>query len=339
MSLSSKSSSNSHHLQIKQQNKVSPARSLTYCCLTSLLMISQVDVAGVARGVCHNCTECPQFVSVPGHVLCAYCGCPPAKHLKTSLVRVRKRGRESESKELTDTDSDLTNDSDSEETSSGVSSSGSGAGSGRRQRRRQKWRPSVQVSAPPPRVARLVSGDHADTETWHLGEDDMRTPDLAEVNARPAPLGPHGPSDSSLIVPPTPKETEDTEAGAEVRARSSPTGPTDSNLNVPNVPRDPRGAHGPTDPHLNVPNDPTQPRGAHSPNSDLNVPITPQHTDSVVTEPVQLLVNVLQDGNGLLRQSGYRAAETDDMDFITRLVRQNIVYNRDYYKQCFESKN
>ena len=270
---------------------------------TSLLMILQVDVAGVARGVCHNCTECPQFVSVPGHVLCAYCGCPPAKHLKTSLVRVRKRG------------------------------------SGRRQRKRQKWRPSVQVSAPPPRVARLVSGDHADTETWHLGEDDMRTPDLAEVNARPAPLGPHGPSDSSLIVPPAPEETEDTEAGAEVRARSSPTGPTVSNLNVPNVPRDPRGAHGPTDPHLNVPNDPTQPRGAHSPNSDLNVPITPQHTGSVVTEPVQLLVNVLQDGNGLLWQSGYMAAETDDMDFITRLVRQNIVYNRDYYKQCFESEN
>ena len=132
MSLSSKSSSNSHHLQIKQQNKVSPARSLTYCCLTSLLMILQVDVAGVARGVCHNCTECPQFVSVPGHVLCAYCGCPPAKHLKTSLVRVRKRG------------------------------------SGRRQRKRQKWRPSVQVSAPPPRVARLVSGDHADMETQSL---------------------------------------------------------------------------------------------------------------------------------------------------------------------------
>ena len=143
-------------------------------------LIPQVDVQGVARGVCNNCTECPQFVSVPGHVLCAYCGCPPAKHLKTSLVRVRKRGRESESKELTDSDSDLTNDSDSEETSSGVSSSGSGSGIGRRQRRRQKWRPSVQVSAPPPRVARLVNGEHADVETqsFHTWNENDSSPNI-----------------------------------------------------------------------------------------------------------------------------------------------------------------
>ena len=32
--------------------------------------------------------------SVSGHVLCAYCGCPPAKHEKVKVDR--KRGRESE---------------------------------------------------------------------------------------------------------------------------------------------------------------------------------------------------------------------------------------------------
>ena len=34
------------------------------------------------RTSCLNCTECPQFVGIPGHVLCAYCGCPPARHGK-----------------------------------------------------------------------------------------------------------------------------------------------------------------------------------------------------------------------------------------------------------------
>ena len=44
--------------------------------------LSQIDIHGVLRSSCSNCTECPQFVSIPGHVLCAYCGCPPAKHGK-----------------------------------------------------------------------------------------------------------------------------------------------------------------------------------------------------------------------------------------------------------------
>ena len=121
--------------------------------------------------------------------------------------------------------------------------------------------------------------------------------------------------------------------------------------------RDPRSAPGPTDSNLNVPNGPTDPRGAHSPNSDLNVPTVPQHSDSadsVVTEPVQLLVNVLQDGNGLCWQSGYRATDADDMDFITRLVnivkseqfhcsecqyRHNVLYNILYYETMFEEEN
>ena len=56
------------------------------------------DIHGVVRTACANCTECPQvliglqwcrfythclqFISIPGHVLCAYCGCPPARHGK-----------------------------------------------------------------------------------------------------------------------------------------------------------------------------------------------------------------------------------------------------------------
>jgi len=147
MSVSSKNSASFRNLQMKQQSKV--------------------DVHGVTRGLCTDCTECPQFVSTPGHVLCTYCGCPPAKHERLGLVRDRKRGRESESKELTDSDndSDLSMDSESEETSSGVSSS---SGNSRRQRRRHKWRPSVQVTAPPPRVSRLISGEHVDMETQLL---------------------------------------------------------------------------------------------------------------------------------------------------------------------------
>ena len=46
----------------------------------------KVDIYGIQRSSCTNCSECPQFISVSGHVLCAYCGCPPAKHDKVSNV-------------------------------------------------------------------------------------------------------------------------------------------------------------------------------------------------------------------------------------------------------------
>ena len=76
------------------------------------------DIHGVARTACSNCTECPQvggsildwdefvliekgklmkflrlqFISIPGHVLCAYCGCPPARHGKGLLRQTKTQG-------------------------------------------------------------------------------------------------------------------------------------------------------------------------------------------------------------------------------------------------------
>jgi len=129
------------------------------------------DIHGVVRTSCSNCTECPQFISIPGHVLCAYCGCPPARHGKgaatTSTAQgERKRGRPRDSSQdslastalgrSTPSDSDQ---SDSDETSSGVSSFASG-----RQRRARRWRPSWQVTAPPPRVSRLLAEEAASHE-------------------------------------------------------------------------------------------------------------------------------------------------------------------------------
>jgi len=135
----------------------------------------KVDIHGVQRSHCNNCSECPQFVSVSGHVLCAYCGCPPTKHEKVD----RKRGRESESGDVDSGggyDSDRMSDSDSDtETSSGVSSysgsGGSGGRSGRQRRLDWSWRPAHQVSAPPPRVTRLLEATAVDQEvqeanTW-----------------------------------------------------------------------------------------------------------------------------------------------------------------------------
>ena len=46
----------------------------------------------------------------------------------------------------------------------------------------------------------------------HVCEDDMRILDLADAHARPSPIGPTGPTDSNLNVPPTLEEMEDTEA-------------------------------------------------------------------------------------------------------------------------------
>ena len=159
----------------------------------------QIDIHGVLRSSCSNCTECPQFVSIPGHVLCAYCGCPPARHVKADPGGVlgldegpsgvpllvpgdRKRGRDRDmsadsvergGQGLTDSEWDSEQDSDAgsdtEETSSGVSSFASNRGA-RRQRRR--WRPSWQVTAPPPRVTRLLENDPVGREeqlehTWN----------------------------------------------------------------------------------------------------------------------------------------------------------------------------
>lgn len=147
---------------------------------TELQAHNKVDIHGVSRASCDNCTECPQFVSIPGHVLCAYCGCPPARHLKEVEVEEegddegvevapssdRKRARgDSVSHQrdslgrggggVSDSESDSDRDpqTDSDETSSGVSSFTSRRGP-RRQRRR--WRPSWQVTAAPPRVSRLL---------------------------------------------------------------------------------------------------------------------------------------------------------------------------------------
>jgi len=159
MALSSQSvhSSNPYNTALKPQNKV--------------------DIQGVSRAACTNCTECPQFVSIPGHILCAYCGCPPARHGKadpalTDKKRRRDRNISADSvgrgaRRLTDSERDVipssdnaSEDSDSEETSSGVSSFAS-RGS---RRGRRKWRPSIQVSAPPPRVSRLLEVSPPDRE-------------------------------------------------------------------------------------------------------------------------------------------------------------------------------
>jgi len=165
---------------------------------TALKPHNKIDIHGVLRASCSNCTECPQFVSIPGHVLCAYCGCPPARHGKADPGGVlgegvsgvvpplvpadRKRGRERNisadsvgrgGRGLTDseweTEQESDGVSDSEETSSGVSSFASNRGA-RRQRRR--WRPNWQVTAPPPRVSRLLEGEPVGREeqlehTWN----------------------------------------------------------------------------------------------------------------------------------------------------------------------------
>lgn len=154
--------------------------------LTELRPHNRVDIHGVCRGSCTNCTECPQFISIPGHVLCAYCGCPPARHSKAEPgpsppvsppsppSNDRKRGRHRDSSQdslasgrlLTDSASSDSELSDSDETSSGVSSFASG-----RHRRVRRWRPTWQVTAPPPRVSRLMTEDPCSREeqlehTW-----------------------------------------------------------------------------------------------------------------------------------------------------------------------------
>jgi len=123
---------------------------------TELQDHNKVDIHGISRGSCGNCTECPQFISIPGHVLCAYCGCPPARHEKSVAGDVvepsseRKRGR-SEGRTLSD-HSDSESEHGDSDTSSGVSS----FTSPRQRRRRMRWRPRWQVTAPPPRVSRLL---------------------------------------------------------------------------------------------------------------------------------------------------------------------------------------
>ena len=87
-SKSSKSSKpkSSNNLTIKPQDKVD-------IMMPMILIIThdlKVDIHGVQRATCTNCSECPQFISVSGHVLCAYCGCPPAKHIKVGFFLVLK---------------------------------------------------------------------------------------------------------------------------------------------------------------------------------------------------------------------------------------------------------
>jgi len=145
---------------------------------TAIRTPNKIDVHGVQRLSCLNCTECPQFIGIPGHVLCAYCGCPPARHGKgTSMLAVsedaskvqssskkRKRGptksgsnferaddKVSDSEGSSDNASYLESDSDG--TSSGFSSAESSL-SPRQKRRR--FRPKSQVTEPPPRVALLL---------------------------------------------------------------------------------------------------------------------------------------------------------------------------------------
>jgi len=146
---------------------------------------NKIDIHGVLRTSCNNCTECPQFIGIPGHVLCAYCGCPPARHGKgvtacdgasriqsSSVDRIKGRvrhvsadsvgrGRGTGTDSELDSDHDSYGDSESEETSSGVSSFTSNRGP-RRQRRR--WRPINQVTVPPPRVVRLLESEPVSRE-------------------------------------------------------------------------------------------------------------------------------------------------------------------------------
>lgn len=129
---------------------------------TELQPHNKIDIHGVARGSCKNCTECPQFISIPGHVLCAYCGCPPARHHKEdpggllgsredmSVPDRRRRDTGStRSESITSREEESAEESDS--TSSGVSSYAS-----RSRRRRRGWRPAWQQTSAPPRVSRLL---------------------------------------------------------------------------------------------------------------------------------------------------------------------------------------
>lgn len=158
---------------------------------TELKPHNKIDIHGVARGSCLNCTECPQFISIPGHVLCAYCGCPPARHYKedpggflgsreelsgagiAGIAGIdardsRRRRRDTDSgRSESVTSRDGVTASDSDSTSSGVSSYAS-----RGRRKRRGWRPSWQQTIPPPRVTRLLEEEPSDRalqleHTWN----------------------------------------------------------------------------------------------------------------------------------------------------------------------------
>ena len=59
-----------------------------YTCFTSPLF-SQIDIHGVARGGCQNCTECPQFISIPGNCLVLYSSYSCLSSLHASCSRSR----------------------------------------------------------------------------------------------------------------------------------------------------------------------------------------------------------------------------------------------------------
>jgi len=117
---------------------------------TKLKPVNKMDIQGVRRGSCNNCSECPQFISICGHVLCAYCGCPPARHSKDPSTRDNKRMRLHKN---TDLGMDDDESSESDEASSGESSLVELRSCRKRPRR---WRPYKQVTLPPPRVSQLL---------------------------------------------------------------------------------------------------------------------------------------------------------------------------------------
>jgi len=158
----------------------------------------KVDVHGVSRAKCNNCTECPQFVSLPGHILCAYCGCPPARHSKSTQEILQlptgvpgldeatssssslscqcscpnptnRRVSESLTEQDSDQSSFSSSDSESEDisdteslssSSSGVSSYASG-----QDRRHRSWRADWASAHAPDRIERLLEQLPVDRDT------------------------------------------------------------------------------------------------------------------------------------------------------------------------------
>eukprot|EP00112_Aurelia_sp_Birch-Aquarium-sp1_P022125 Seg613.5 transcript_id=Seg613.5/GoldUCD/mRNA.D3Y31 product="hypothetical protein" protein_id=Seg613.5/GoldUCD/D3Y31 len=66
-------------------------------------MLTNKDCRGKARGKCHSCDDCEEFLSEKGSFLCGYCSCAPAKHeLEPAMPSVSSmiQGRERMSPKL-----------------------------------------------------------------------------------------------------------------------------------------------------------------------------------------------------------------------------------------------